>query len=62
MLMEQLVVSEAIQKYIRGDTTEFDVTEIESVARREGMITTLQDGVLRVLKGETTLEEIHRVM
>jgi len=62
MIMEQLIVTEAIQEFIRGDVTNVSVADIEKAARGEGMLTTLQDGVLRVLKGETTLEEIYRVL
>ena len=35
---------------------------IESTARKHGMLTLEQKGVLAVLKGETTLEEISRVI
>ncbi|MEK7523790.1 MAG: GspE/PulE family protein [Patescibacteria group bacterium] len=35
--------------------------EIFAIARRKGMITLAEDGVLKVLKGQTTLEELHRV-
>lgn len=36
--------------------------EIEAAAVRSGMRTMLQDGMLRVVAGETTLEEIYRVV
>jgi type II secretory ATPase GspE/PulE/Tfp pilus assembly ATPase PilB-like protein len=36
-------------------------TKIEGIAKQEGMITLLQDGYVRALEGETTLEEIMRV-
>lgn len=62
MLMEQLIVSEEIQKFIRGDAEDVNVKAIQEAAQREGMITMLQDGILRVLRGETTLEEINRVL
>lgn len=62
MLMEQMVISENLQKFIRGDVGEFDVTAIERAAQQEGMLTTLQDGLLHVLRGETTIEEIYRVL
>ena len=62
MIMEQLMVTEKIQGYIRGEVTSVNVSDIETAARQEGMLTTLQDGVIRVLKGETTLEEIYRVL
>lgn len=36
-------------------------TKIEEQAKKEGMITLLQDGFLRVMEGTTTLEEVMRV-
>ena len=60
--MEQLVVSEDIQAYIRGDVADINTDAIEKTARAGGMLTLEQKGVLAVLKGETTLEEISRVI
>ena len=62
MIMEQLVVTDATQKYIRGEIKDIDVREREDGAKRDGMLTMMQDGILRVLHGETTLEEINRVL
>jgi len=62
MIMEQLVVTETIQEFLRGELREISVQAIEDTAKKEGMMTMLQDGVLRALKGETTLEEINRVI
>jgi type IV pilus assembly protein PilB len=36
-------------------------TKMIEAARRKGMLTMREDGVLKVLKGITTLEEVHRV-
>lgn len=62
MIMEQLVVSESIQKMIRGEMKDINVTEIQRAAVADGMLTMLHDGVLKVLRGETTIEEINRVI
>lgn len=62
MIMEQLLVTEEIQKFIRGEIHDVNVKEIEKVAQGQGMLTILQDGIIKVLKGETTLEEINRVI
>lgn len=62
MIIEQLVVSETIQGFIRGEMKDISVSQIEAAAKNEGMVTMLQDGVLRALHGETTLEEINRVI
>jgi type II secretory ATPase GspE/PulE/Tfp pilus assembly ATPase PilB-like protein len=36
--------------------------EIEQAAIVSGMITMLQDGIVRAIKGETSLEEVLRVV
>jgi len=62
VLMEQMVVTEDIQRFLRGDEDEIHSELIEAAAKRGGMVTLLQVGVLAALKGETTLEEINRVV
>lgn len=62
VIMEQLVVDEEIQKYIRGDIAEVHPEAIEQTAKSRGMLTLEQVGVLAALRGETTLEEIGRVV
>ena len=62
VIMEQLVVSDDIQAFIRGDVADINTKEIEDTARKNGMLTLEQKGVLAVLRGETTLEEISRVI
>ena len=61
-IMEQLVVNEEIQKFLRGDVADVHAEEIEKTARQQGMLTLLQAGVLAALRGETTLEEVNRVI
>ncbi|MEA3421969.1 MAG: ATPase, T2SS/T4P/T4SS family, partial [Acidobacteriota bacterium] len=41
--------------------TDFSREKIEQEAKRQGMITMRQDGVLKVLKGETSVEEVARI-
>jgi type II secretory ATPase GspE/PulE/Tfp pilus assembly ATPase PilB-like protein len=62
MIMEQLIVSGSIQKLIRGEMKDIDVAEIQRAAVGDGMVTMLHDGILKALAGETTLEEINRVI
>ena len=62
VLMEQMPVDAEIQKFLRGDIADTNAEAIEKVAKAEGMVTMLQSGVLRCLNGETTLEEVHRVL
>ena len=62
VLMEQMVVSEDIQAYLRGDIKDVNTNMIEDSARAHGMLTLEQKGVLAALRGETTLEEVSRVI
>lgn len=62
VLMEQLIVSDEIAKFIRGDVADINTDEIEKTARKNGMLTLEQKGVIAALKGETTLEEVARVV
>lgn len=62
VLMEQMVVNEEIQKYLRGELVDVHTEAIEKTAKDQGMVTMLQMGVLKALKGETTLEEVNRVL
>jgi type II secretory ATPase GspE/PulE/Tfp pilus assembly ATPase PilB-like protein len=60
VIMEQMVVGEAIQRFLRGDEADVHTEIIEAAARKSGMVTLLENGVLAVLRGETTLDEINR--
>ncbi len=62
VIMEQLVVSNDIQAFIRGDVSDINTDIIEETARKHGMLTLEQKGVLAVLRGETTLAEVSRVI
>lgn len=62
MIMEQLAVTNNIQKLIRGEMKDINVAEIEKAAISDGMKTMLHDGILKVLAGQTTIEEINRVI
>jgi type II secretory ATPase GspE/PulE/Tfp pilus assembly ATPase PilB-like protein len=62
VIMEQMVVSEGVQKFLRGDAGDANADQIEKVAREAGMVTLLEHGVLAALRGETTLDEINRVI
>ncbi len=61
-IMEQLVVDSEIQAYLSGEMETNTAIEIERQARQNGMLTLLQKGLLAVINGETTLEEISRVI
>lgn len=62
VIMEQLVVDEEIQKFIRGDIDDVHPEAIEKAAKERGMLTLEQVGVLAALRGETTLDEVGRVI
>lgn len=57
---ETIEMSPEMQKVIQRD----DITsyEIEQEAIKQGTVTMIQDGVLKALSGETTIEEIFRVV
>jgi type II secretory ATPase GspE/PulE/Tfp pilus assembly ATPase PilB-like protein len=62
VIMEQMVVGDAVQRFLRGDEADVHTEIIESAARKAGMVTLLENGVLAALRGETTLEEINRAI
>lgn len=62
VIMEQMVVSDDIQAYLRGDIKDINTNTIEADAMAHGMLTLEQKGVLAALSGETTLEEVSRVI
>ena len=62
VLMEQLIMSEEIARFISGEVKDVNAAAIAATAKRDGMITMLQKGVLKAIAGETTLEEVNRVL
>lgn len=62
VIMEQMIISDNIQKFLRGEISEVHTEVIEKAAREGGMVTLLERGVLAALRGETTLDEINRVI
>lgn len=62
VIMEQMVVNEAIQKFLRGDILEVHTEVIDQTARQSGMVSLLEHGVMAALRGDTTLDEVNRVI
>ncbi len=62
VLMEQLEVSDDIQGFLRGDLKDVSTKAIEQAAQNHGMLTLEQKGIMAALRGETTLEEVSRVI
>ena len=58
-IFEFLNVTESIKKMILNKPAAF---EIQKKAEEEGMTTLIQDAILRVIEGETSLEEAERVV
>lgn len=61
-LREQLPMTSAIQTILRMPPNEVSTELIEKKAAEEGMLTMLQDGVLKAVAGQTTIEEVYRVV
>ncbi|MCA9331470.1 type II/IV secretion system protein [Candidatus Saccharibacteria bacterium] len=61
VLREQFLMEGDVVKVLRGDHNP-SVQEIEKAAIESGMRTMLQDGILKVIAGETTLQEVYRVI
>lgn len=61
-LREQFLMTGEILKLLQGGNKAISVQEIEDAAVKSGMMTMQQSGMLKVINGETTLEEISRVI
>ncbi|MBI4033948.1 MAG: type II/IV secretion system protein [Candidatus Brennerbacteria bacterium] len=57
-IFELFVVSEKIEEAIYKNPTEL---ELKSLAKEESLVTMQEDGVLKVLKGITSVEEVERL-
>ncbi len=62
VLMELLEVDEDIAKFLRGEATDVSAKAIRDTARKNGMVTMLQKGLIKCLRGDTTIEEVNRVL
>lgn len=61
----QMVVSEVLEaddEIGMAILKNLSAPEILAIARKKGMLTMAEDGLLKVIAGQTTLEEIHRVV
>jgi type II secretory ATPase GspE/PulE/Tfp pilus assembly ATPase PilB-like protein len=57
-ILEQLVITDKMENLIAQGTA-VTAEAIEQAARKEGMITILQDGVIKAMQGLTPLEEVY---
>jgi type II secretory ATPase GspE/PulE/Tfp pilus assembly ATPase PilB-like protein len=63
-IREQFRITSQLQVLLEKPTTNgtLSTEDIETAASQSGMCTMLQDGILKVIKGETTLDEVFRVV
>ncbi len=61
-VLEELILSPEIQATLRDQFNIPTSEQIEETARKQGMITMYQDGILKCLQGITTLEEVNKVI
>lgn len=61
-ILEQLTISPEIQALLRNQYEVPTSEVIEAQARKGGMLTMYQDGILKSLQGITTIEEVNRVI
>ncbi len=61
-IREQFTMNGEIRKLLETATTILSTTDIEASAVRSGMTTMLQDAMLKIIAGQTTLEEVYRVI
>lgn len=61
-VLEELIISPEIQSLLRDQFNVPTSEVIEAEARKGGMLTMYQDGVIKSLQGITTLEEVNRVI
>lgn len=57
-IFELFVVNEEIEKAIYRNPTEI---ELKTLAREQGMVTMQEDGILKVMEGKTSFEEVVRL-
>jgi type II secretory ATPase GspE/PulE/Tfp pilus assembly ATPase PilB-like protein len=61
-IREQFTMSEPLRAILQDPKLSVTTQTIEEAATKSGMLTMLQDGMLKVIAGETTLDELYRVV
>lgn len=61
-IREQLQMTDGVREILALPPAQISTEMLEQKAIADGMITMLQDGVLKVIAGETTLDEVYRVV
>lgn len=61
-IREQFLMTGEIRKLLEQTNTILSTEDIEAAAIKSGMRTMLQDGILKVIAAQTTLDELYRVI
>jgi type II secretory ATPase GspE/PulE/Tfp pilus assembly ATPase PilB-like protein len=61
-IREQLRMTPGIQQELRKPPEQITTDTLQKVAIQDGMLTMLQDGLLKAFNGITTIEEVYRVI
>jgi type II secretory ATPase GspE/PulE/Tfp pilus assembly ATPase PilB-like protein len=61
-IRELLIMTPALQQELQKPQNAITTDSLQQIAVEAGMLTMLQDGVLRVLNGDTSLQEVLRVI
>jgi type II secretory ATPase GspE/PulE/Tfp pilus assembly ATPase PilB-like protein len=61
-IREQFTMAGAMQELLENPKAYVSTQTIEEAAAKSGMRTMLQDGMLKVIAGQTTMEELYRVV
>ena len=61
-IREQLQMTPGIQQILKMSPNQITSNMLEERAVQDGMLTMLQDGVLKAIQGITTIEEVYRVV
>jgi general secretion pathway protein E len=59
---EQLMMTPGVQELLKLPPNQLTTDMLEKKAVEEGMRTMLHDGILKAIAGQTTLEEVYRVL
>ena len=60
-IREQFIISDSMRQILQANS-KASTQDIEKAAVQSGMTTMLQDGILKAIRGETTIEEVYRVV
>ncbi len=61
-IREQFTMTDALRHLLENPKLSITTQSIEEAAQQSGMRTMLQDGMLKVIAGQSTLEELYRVV